>query len=666
MPVKNAKKISKTVILITIVMVSFNLHSCNNITVADFSPNDIGNIMAFLFPSDGGGYNAYNQYDHYNQYGDDYEIYESGYIYLNSAQNGAPIDANNGNLPVDNVGNITDENGNEAAEDNNASTGAEMGNGIPAVTPEYDTAAHTDSPTEQVVPPPVIVPEPPPQQASPQRTPALVRTYTLFPEVPSVFERVAFPSSLRMTDAVKQNIRILEPFTARSFRGTTVYIMTTNPLLFTPEIGGGYVSDMRNYRTRLVETATGARIGTLPAETQNLSAEIERELNAGVHIADILAAPLTVQSRLAERGMLTNLRRVPFMNLSAEHYNQSAVAAGTINGNLYSIVSDVLFDPGTIYAMFFNRDLITRHNLPNPAELHINGTWTYDSMFELGRQLTASVADLNLNAESGIEEGARNYLLGFNSESGAVINGLFTSAGDTFTFFDARTHDYPTLNFNNASTRSFTDSIARIFSQPELYFFEPDRDAQHGTFAQGNMLFSISTLDIMPIIAEAGFDWGIVPVPAINIVENSAGAVRSFVSNDALAFSMLRGAPNTEAGGYMLEALSVASHHILRETYLQEKLMYTLRDIHSARVLSDIVGNVTYSHYNMHNTIDAFHGATVGLIIEAAAQRIISSGNENQNQDEDENESVTFDALHEAARERLDAFFETAQPFMRN
>ena len=638
------KKTKKLLVLIVVVlMMPLNLYSCNNITVADFTPNDINNIMAFLFTGD----DEYYVSDYNNNYDNGYErevAAENEYL---------------GYLPVANpVTAIVPSSEPDAAASDISDTQIESD--IPHAEDEVTPEPQQDA-AEEPSPPPVEQPaqQPTPtqqqaQQVSPQRTSALVRTYTLFPEVPEAFERVAFPSNLRMTDATKRNIRSLEPFTARSFRGTTAYIMTTNPLLFTPELGGGYLSDMRNYRTRLVETATGARIGVVPAEMQNLSVEIEQQLNAGVHLADILSVPLSVQSRLAEKGLLTNLRRVPFINLSAPHYNQSAITAGTINGNLYSIISDALFDPSTIYAMFFNRDLITRHNLPNPAELHINGTWTYDNMFELGRKLTASIADLDMEADT------TNHFLCFDRESNAIINGLFTSAGDNFTFFNAHTHDYPTLSFNNSQARSFIDSIARLFVPSELHNFGyyTDNHSQREIFTQGNTLFSIATLDTISAIAEVGFDWGILPAPMTE--DGGRSAVSSFVSADSLAFSVLRDSPNTEVSGYITEALAVASHQMLQETYIREQLMYTLRDIHSARVLSDIVGNVVYSQYNMYGTIDAFHNATVGLIREAAAQhRIIPR-----------DETETFDALvtnlHEYARGRLNSFFSISQPFMRN
>ena len=598
----------KILIIIIIMVMAANLYSCVNITFADFTPNDIGNIMNFLFFRD----DCDNGYD--NNFSEEPESPE-------------------------------EPNGQSEQSEQNEQSGIEY-NGAVAGIHELPAVAETavwepgtlEVPDTAEPEPPVEFTEPAentettetPEQTPPPNIHRQVRTDSLFADAPRAFRDVMFPENLRMTGTVQQTIRTLEPFSFRDFGGATFHLMTTNPVLFTPELGGGYLSDMRNYRTRLVEAACNIELGVIAAEAGNLAAMIEREINAGNFVADVLAAPLEVQSRLAERGLLLNLRRIPFINLGAEHYNRSAIEAATINGNMYSVVSDAVFDPNTIYAMFYNRDLIRRYNLQSPAVLRANNEWTYTAMFALSRELSAASVDVN-----------GNYFLGFNNQNSDIINGLFTGAGNTF--FDTRPNDYPVLNFNNRDTRRFIDSLIDIFSRPDLNFFDPDAQIQREAFMRSNVLFSVSTLDIIPAITDIEFDWGILPVPTLD-----GGGAIGFVSRDSLALSVLRDTPNTELSGFVTEALSVASHGILREAYIHEQLMYTLRDVHSVRALNDIINNVTYSQYNMYSTIDRISEATVGVINEAANRRGV------------------FDDLYETAKNRLEEFFRTAQIFMRN
>jgi hypothetical protein len=410
---------------------------------------------------------------------------------------------------------------------------------------------------------------------------------------------------------------------------------------------------MRYYRTRLLQTACRVHIGAVHADNNadNLVASIEREINAGNYIADILAVPLGVQARLAERGLLLNLRRIPFINLRAEHYNQSAINAATINGNLYSIVSDAVFEPGNIHAVFYNKELARRYNLPSPAQLHINGEWTYDNIFALGRGLNADINAIN----------ASYYLLGFEPGRGDIINNLFIGAGGEF--YKTCENNFPLVTGNNNLMRRLTDIFADITARPDLNFFEPEPDIQRGEFMRGNILFSVSTLDFIPAIAEIDFDWGLLPMPS---VYGGDSPVISSVSRDSLGLSVLRGTPNTELSGFITEAISVASHQIFREAYIHEQFMYTLRDVYSARNLHDIVNanNAHYNQYSIYGAITAFHGATMGVLTGTTETEPPPNYD-----DGDDGEDMIHDPWwerHYAGIGGLRDFFASAEPFFRN
>ena len=583
--------------ILSAILFSVSLYSCTNITIADFTPNDIGNIMNFLF------------------FGDE--------------QNGPEI--NQEHIPEVTSPDITEP---EIASEMIAPP--EITDTPPATT-ELITEPQ---PATSAAPPEIpVVTEPAEGYAAvsaEQREDgrhAVVRTDSVFEDVPQIFGRVRFPENLRMTDTLKQAIRNLEPLSVRNFGGTTFYVTTTEPMLFTPELGGGDLSDLRNYRSQLVMAACGIRVGTVPweffatnpDEPESIIPNIERSVNAGNYVTDILCVPLEIQARLAEKGLLMNLRKIPFIDLDAEYYNRSAIEAAAINNNAYSIISDMLFNQNNIYAMFYNKDLINRYNLENPVDLYKNNAWTYDNMLAINRSLNAA----NLN---GV------YALGIDRESSDIINGLFIASGNNY--FNTRTDGYPVLNFNNSRTRSLITALTNIFSGPESNFLDSDAAKQREIFTNGDMLFTISKLDIIPSIAEINSDWGILPVPTLD-----GGDIKSFASKDALGVSILKGTPNTEISGLITEALSISSHRIFQETYIREQLMYTLRDVESVRVLNDILNNVTYNQYNIYGAIESMYAATAGILRYAANQR------------------GTLENLHESGRNILEDFFANSPAF---
>lgn len=586
----------KYILLITIAL-SASLSSCQNITISDFSPNDIGNIVSFLFLSDG----------------EEPETTSEAFELTTDITE--PITPST-QVAVEIPTISSQEIGAEEIEE------IESRENVPE-------APETEVVTEAITENPIITTEASAPATSPDAQPT-VRTDSVFEDAPEIFKRVRFPENLKMTAALKQALRKLDSFSIKNFNNTEFFIATTNAMLFTPQLGGGDLSDIRNYRSRLVQTVCRVEIRAIPREAENLAAEMEREVNAGNYFSDILCVPLSVQSQLIEKGLLINLKKIPFINLGAEYYNQSAIEAATINNNTYTLVSDMFFDPSDMYAMFYNKDLIEKYNLENPMDLYENNAWTYDSIFEFNRSLSAAAADVN-----------GDYALGFNKENNDILNGLFTASGNRY--FDTHDYDYPILNFNNEQTQRLIDALTNIFSQPELNFLDSNEEVQREIFTQGNMLFSVSTLDIIPSISEIHFNWGILPVPRLD-----GGEVRSFVSKDSLSLSVLKGTPNTEICGIVTEALSISSHKIFQESYIREQLMYNLRDVESARVLTDILNNVTYNQYNIYGTIDSIYGATTGVLKEAANGR------------------GEFGSLYENSTDKLNDYFKNSQAFYRN
>ena len=598
----------KKYLLIINLAAVFAFCSCTNITFADFTPNDIGNIISFLIFNPDSETAEQTEPDILEEY--IFEIIEPESLTV--SQSAQP--ASETTIPTiteseqeEDEENEDNENNEEEQDDSLVPETDEAEDGTAPVTPEsYETHAADSSERSEI------------------------RIDTVFPDVPEIFRRLRFPSNLKMTDTLKNALINLEPFSVRKFDGVNFRIATTESMLFTPILGGGDLSDLRNYRSRLVQEACGVRLAVTPWEPESLLPVIEREVNAGNYISDILCVPLEIQARLAEKGLLMNLRKIPFINLKAEYYNQSAAETSSINNNTYSLVSDMMFNPNHIYAMFYNKDIIRKYDLEDPVDLYNDDVWTYDNMFVYSRALDAAASGLNV--------------LGIDAGNTDIINGLFTASGNNyFAVGSART--YPVMNFNNSRTHELIESLEYIFSQPELNFLTSDEAAQYRAFTDGTTLFSISKLDIIPDIAEIDFDWGILPVPTLNDAESG---VRSFVSKDALGLSVLRGTPDTEISGMVTEAMSIASYGIFRETYIREQLMYTLRNVWSVRVLNDILNNVTYNQYNIYGGIDSIHSATAGVIEYAAGRQGV------------------FEVLYENGGNRLNDFFNNSPAFFRN
>jgi len=435
----------------------------------------------------------------------------------------------------------------------------------------------------------------------------------LYPDAPEKFKELPYPETVPMVDSLKKSIKNLSGLSPRNFAGSAFYITTTDATLITPIYGGGMLSDARRYRTELVNIECNTEITTLEKPKDTLAQDIRIAMQAGEVVADILCVPFDVQSELIRHGLLVNLKKVPFLHLNADYYNASATEAFSVNGNIFGLVSDLTFDPSNIYSVFYNKTLVKEYNITNPVQTYKDGKWDFDGMFNAAKELTAAIADVN-------REAGPAYSIGIDKENNDIINGLFVSSGGKY--FTKRNYNYPVLNFSNEKTLKLLDNITTIFApQSEtgmMNFLNSGEDIQSDAFIKGNILFSISKLDIIPKITDSSFDWGIIPVPS---TDGSYENRFSFTDNNDYCISILKGARNTEASGIITNALSSASHRQLKEVYVRDRMTYHLRDVDSVIILSDIINNVTYNQYNVYPTMYEISGATAGVIKEAANRR---------------------------------------------
>ena len=468
---------------------------------------------------------------------------------------------------------------------------------------------------------------------------------TAWSDVPEKFWEIRFPEAVPMVNSLKRNLNTLVGYTSKNFRGKKFYIATVDSgaKLFKPLYNGDMLNDARRYRTEAIDAVCNTEIVVLDEYiAASILQDIKLSINADEEFADILCVPFSVQSELIKNGYLMNLKKVPFLNLNAEYYNASATEAFTVNGNIYGLVSDLTFEPSDIYAVFYNKTLIEQFNLTNPLETYRDGGWTYDSMFQISKELTASIADLNSDLR---------WSVGIDIENPDILNGLFISSGNKY--FIKRDYLPPIMNFSNEKTLKLIDAVSKIIapvdeSGMENYLTEGEWN-QNKAFSNVNVLFSVSKLSAIPEITASEFDWGILPVPALDAADITLGIKPySFTDNNAFCLSVLKGSTNTEACGIVTGALSLASYGQLKDIYVNEQMRYYLRDVDSVKILEEIVNNVNFNQYNAFSTISDIQNSTAGILRDAIFKK------------------DDFNNLYENGRNNLNEFFKNSGIFERN
>ena len=581
--------------------------SCSNISVQDFGPNDLSNILDVII----------NDGEYIPETTDPDDFVEP------SETSETPTEPPTTTKP-------------EQSTTENPANPDGTTDSTDSTEPPTTTEAPTEPPTEEPDDEPVVT---------------VIDIRKVFPGAPEKFWHVDFPESVRMTDSLKRNIKNLADFSTKDFGGEPFYIVTTDATLFTPLYSGGMLSDARRYRTEIVD----AQCNIITESVEKPKSVIFDYIKTNILADDtgtgiILCLPFDIQSDLIRNNLVMSLKKVPFLNFKAGYYNASATEAFSINGNILGLVSDMTFDPSTIYSVYYNKSLVKEYNLTDPLSLYKDNKWDYDGMFAIAKEFTSASA--SLNGEDSEEPGNSaevlpKWAIGFEwANSDNIISGMFTASGGKYFSQNNNSAGFPVIDFDDNKARGIINAAKKIFlpsSDPEsdMNNYLGNAEQQRAAFTGGNVLFSFSKLDMIPDITTSDFDWGLLPVPGLN----GENAKFSFADGNAMSVSVPKNSRNTEVGGLMISAMSMTSHEQLKDIYVLEQMTYNLRDVDSVNVLNEIVNNIAFSPYNAYYTIPEIANATGGLLNNAA------------------NGKGEFEALYEKSRNSLETFFSSSEIF---
>lgn len=164
-----------------------------------------------------------------------------------------------------------------------------------------------------------------------------------------------------------------------------------HPEFFVESQTGDVVNDAIYQRNQAVEERLNITFGWVgvdgdSGENANFNHHVQQELLAGSHEFDLIAAYSLTTTAAAVNGYLYDL-----LDPACEHLNfdqpwwpDTLLEQATINNKLRFASGDISMN--TLYMMyvcFVNTDLLEAHHLENPAELVLDGKWTYDKFIEM-------------------------------------------------------------------------------------------------------------------------------------------------------------------------------------------------------------------------------------------------------------------------------------------
>ncbi len=327
------------------------------------------------------------------------------------------------------------------------------------------------------------------------------------------------------TDEAKSLVPHLDK---RNFAGKTLTILCTlenddfgDAQIAPIETTGEPVNDAFYERNNLLEAEYGYKIEALYTESfSDFTNKVRDDLFADTGDYDIVTSGLSSLSPLVIDGILMDLSSIEnsHLQLDQDWWDINSNADMTIANRQFFITGDIfVIDDESTVVTYFNRDLIEEHNLEDPYDLVLDGKWTIDKMYQMGKAVAMDDGDGIMNVDG-------NDTWGLVCDS---FQGYHYTLGCNTPQIEKDKDDLPVLTITNDRNvdafgkvhEMMTDKSCTAYT--EQYFAWNDSDGRKrllGHFHKGNALFYGSYMGVVNSeeMRDASIKFGVLPMPKFN------------------------------------------------------------------------------------------------------------------------------------------------------
>ena len=361
--------------------------------------------------------------------------------------------------------------------------------------------------------------------------------------------------------------------------------------IWSEELNGDPINDAVFTRNSAVEERYNVYITNFPTHEGDILNRVRTSVRAGSDDFDLVVLNINYQYTLAQEGMIHDLKRVPYVDLTRRWWDQRAVEQLTIAGRLFSTTSDLTIrDKDASIIMMFSHTLAQNHGLPNLYDMVNNGTWTFEAMFDMMRQATV---DLTGDGNIGHED-----QVGLLTQNIHALM-LFNAAGETLARLDS--DGFPELTMHNERAVVVADFIREMQSgryafnaeDASPFFGDIWDEFQVPMFAADRALFYHAGMNRVSLLRSMETDFGILPPPKFD--ENQENFHITVDAWCASSISIPISVSDIDTTGLILEALTFESRYTLIPAYYHINLITRFaRDEESHEMINIILDNRVY------------------------------------------------------------------------
>ncbi|MBQ8576656.1 MAG: hypothetical protein IJ449_01615 [Clostridia bacterium] len=387
-----------------------------------------------------------------------------------------------------------------------------------------------------------------------------------------------------------------EDFGGYEFR---MSVLTDNTLVFkqvaydTEEENGDTLNDAVYARNRAVEEAYNITI-TLQ-ELSDTNSVVRKNIQAADDFTDIVfPSSIGDAMTLAQAGCFWDLNTVDELQLSQPWWDQRIQDDLSVFGQLYCLTGDIqIRDELREMSVLYNKKVYADYDYPDPYEFVANGTWTWEQMKSMVRDVTMDVdgdGDLTVADQYGlITENLAGWYLYLASGRDCIT---LKNESYVFDIEDSKVYDI----FENIF-ELLCDKTAVIVMDDGTHANELTTESvwteATKIFSENRALFRTGTFGDTVDLRDMQTDFGVLPIPKY---DESQEGYYCMVHNDSMPLVIPTTVPDLHKTALITEAMGYESMFTLTpsfyEVFLDEKI---LRDEQSKEMIDILFASKVYS-----------------------------------------------------------------------
>ncbi len=324
--------------------------------------------------------------------------------------------------------------------------------------------------------------------------------------------------------------------------------------------------------------------------------KIYNEVMAGYTNYDAAMIGTYDVATLAYNGLLTDLNKIPYVNLENDYWDQKANKDLTMKGKMYYTTGEIsLSDNRSVYTLFFSKNMVDEYGLANPYDLVKSGNWTLEKFAEMSKAVGN-----DKNNDSVFDKNdvfgfltPRDTHLAILSATGEKICSINDDGQLTLTLYNERTENLYSRYLdilNHSSTYNYQDISGSASS-----------DERIGMFNNSQALFYSHTMFYTDELRQMENNFGILPYPKYDENQSDYFNLVSPWHSQFVCVPVLN--EGLDRIGIVLEELAYLGDELLTPAYYDKTLQGKYaRDAESSEMLDIIFDSLLFdvgAYYNI-------------------------------------------------------------------